>query len=139
MTTSTLEIDGYSTRRWRLNDDLHRIDGPAVEYPNGAKIWVVKGREIYPPYSCVLTAAFNRDIPILEAAMLELAKARVEAQTSMEQINSLKIILDKHWPTQVHKILAVLFSDPDPSVKHLAFLLLGREVLQKNISAVTVL
>ncbi len=27
------------TKSWYLNGKLHRTDGPAVEYPNGTKIW----------------------------------------------------------------------------------------------------
>jgi hypothetical protein len=28
---------------WYQNDRLHRLDGPAIEYANGAKIWMIKG------------------------------------------------------------------------------------------------
>ena len=34
-----LEIDFNSSKRWYLNDKLHREDGPAIEYANGAKRW----------------------------------------------------------------------------------------------------
>jgi len=37
---SKLTIDQYGTKRWRLpNGNLHREDGPAVEYSNGSRQW----------------------------------------------------------------------------------------------------
>jgi hypothetical protein len=30
-----------------LNGKLHRIDGPAIEYPNGLKFWFIKGYGYY--------------------------------------------------------------------------------------------
>jgi hypothetical protein len=35
-------IDG--TKRWLLNDQLHREDGPAIERANGDKMWFLDGR-----------------------------------------------------------------------------------------------
>lgn len=29
---------------WYLNDDLHRVDGPAIEYTDGRKEWCLNGR-----------------------------------------------------------------------------------------------
>jgi len=29
---------------WYLNDQKHRINGPAVEYPSGSKEWWIKGK-----------------------------------------------------------------------------------------------
>lgn len=34
-----LIIDKIETKRWYLNDQFHREDGPAVEYANGDKYW----------------------------------------------------------------------------------------------------
>ena len=31
-------------RYYDENDELHRIDGPAVEYTNGSKYWFVEGK-----------------------------------------------------------------------------------------------
>ena len=39
-----LIIDEYGTKRWYLNDLLHRIDGPAVEYANGDKEWYLNDK-----------------------------------------------------------------------------------------------
>ncbi len=34
-----VNVDEYGTKRWYLNGNLHREDGPAVEYANGKKYW----------------------------------------------------------------------------------------------------
>jgi hypothetical protein len=34
-------VDEDGTKEWRLNDKLHREDGPAVEYANGNKYWYI--------------------------------------------------------------------------------------------------
>ena len=33
------EVNESGTKRWYLNDKLHREDGPAVEWSNGSKQW----------------------------------------------------------------------------------------------------
>ena len=33
------ETDGNGDKRWYLNGELHRTDGPAVENANGNKYW----------------------------------------------------------------------------------------------------
>lgn len=48
-------VDEQGTKRWYLNDNLHRIDGPAVEYPSGYKKWYLNGerhREDGPAITC---------------------------------------------------------------------------------------
>jgi len=37
------EIDKWGTRRWRLNGLLHRTDGPAVVWLDGAEQWYLNG------------------------------------------------------------------------------------------------
>jgi hypothetical protein len=32
------------TKVWWLNDQLHRTDGPAVEWANGRKVWYLNGQ-----------------------------------------------------------------------------------------------
>jgi hypothetical protein len=44
MNKSNLVIDSLGTKRWFLNDKLHRIDGPAIERINGSKQWWLNGR-----------------------------------------------------------------------------------------------
>jgi hypothetical protein len=36
---SELIIDKYGVKRWYLNSELHREDGPACEYSDGSKEW----------------------------------------------------------------------------------------------------
>lgn len=35
-------VDGSA--RWYLNDELHRVDGPACEHPDGTKWWLINGK-----------------------------------------------------------------------------------------------
>ena len=39
-----LEIDNYGHKRWYLNGQYHREDGPAVESPNGDKWWYINSQ-----------------------------------------------------------------------------------------------
>ena len=41
---SELIIDKYGVKRWYLNSELHREDGPAVEWNNGRKEWHINGQ-----------------------------------------------------------------------------------------------
>jgi hypothetical protein len=34
------------TRQWRLNGELHRADGPAIEYPDGTRAWWLNDVEL---------------------------------------------------------------------------------------------
>ncbi len=38
------EIDSTGTKRWYLNKLLHREDGPAIEYTDGATYWWLNGK-----------------------------------------------------------------------------------------------
>jgi len=40
-----LVIDENGSKRWHLNDLLHREDGPAWIWPNGSKFWYLNGKE----------------------------------------------------------------------------------------------
>jgi hypothetical protein len=35
-------------KEWRLNGDLHREDGPAIECVNGTKVWCLNDEEVDP-------------------------------------------------------------------------------------------
>ncbi len=37
-------VDNLGTKRWYLNDRLHREDGPAIERDNGDKSWWLNGK-----------------------------------------------------------------------------------------------
>ena len=41
----TLEIDDDGVKRWLLNGEYHREDGPAVEWSNGRKEWYLNGNQ----------------------------------------------------------------------------------------------
>ena len=43
MITYKVTVDDYGTKRWYLNGECHREDGPAVEYADGGKQWFLNG------------------------------------------------------------------------------------------------
>ena len=43
MSEPIMEIDEDGTKRWSLSGELHREDGPAIEYANGSKFWCING------------------------------------------------------------------------------------------------
>ena len=42
------EVDKNGTKRWYLNDELHREDGPAVEHTDGGKEWWLHDKLVHP-------------------------------------------------------------------------------------------
>ena len=38
------EIYDNGNKYWRLNGNLHRTDGPAIEYASGSKSWWINGK-----------------------------------------------------------------------------------------------
>ena len=44
MSEPIMEIDEDGTKRWSLSGELHREDGPAIEYANGSKFWCRNGK-----------------------------------------------------------------------------------------------
>tara|TARA_R110002012_G_scaffold84431_2_gene211260 strand:- start:1742 stop:2377 length:636 start_codon:yes stop_codon:yes gene_type:complete len=40
----TVKVETDGTKFWHLNGELHREDGPAVEYAGGYKAWFLKGK-----------------------------------------------------------------------------------------------
>tara|TARA_R110000764_G_scaffold213553_1_gene299924 strand:- start:246 stop:557 length:312 start_codon:yes stop_codon:yes gene_type:complete len=46
MSYKTYEVRVYNsgTKKWFLNDVLHREDGPAIERANGDKVWHLNGK-----------------------------------------------------------------------------------------------
>jgi hypothetical protein len=50
-----IEIDVFGHKRYTLNGLIHRVDGPAIEYSDGAKHWYIRGkrhRENGPAVEC---------------------------------------------------------------------------------------
>jgi len=39
-----VKVHPNGTKYWYLNDQLHREDGPAIEYANGDKSWYLNGK-----------------------------------------------------------------------------------------------
>ena len=39
-------VDFLDRLYWYLNDQLHREDGPAIEYPSGSKCWYFNGKSL---------------------------------------------------------------------------------------------
>ena len=39
----TVKVNDYGDRCWRLDGKLHREDGPAIEYADGARWWYLNG------------------------------------------------------------------------------------------------
>ena len=44
MKTYIVKVDDAGTKRWYLNDKLHREDGPAIEYYDGSKCWYLNDK-----------------------------------------------------------------------------------------------
>lgn len=44
MNNTLVTVDEHGSKRWYLNDKLHREDGAAIEYPNGYKQWYQCGK-----------------------------------------------------------------------------------------------
>ena len=42
-----LTIDSNGTKFWWLDGELHRNNGPAVEYRDGTKVWYLNGKQLY--------------------------------------------------------------------------------------------
>ena len=45
---SLCRTDESGTKRWYLNDKLHREDGPAIEHVDGYKSWHLNGKPYTP-------------------------------------------------------------------------------------------
>jgi len=39
------KIDEYGNKWWLFNSQLHREDGPAIEYTDGTKYWYLHGQQ----------------------------------------------------------------------------------------------
>ena len=46
MSQPKMKVDSDGSKRWILNGDYHREDGPAIEYPNGTNQWLLNGEEV---------------------------------------------------------------------------------------------
>ena len=76
----TYEVRVYTdgTKQWLQNDKLHRLNGPAYEYPNGTKGWWIEGKQ----YS---EQAFNQKVkeltnPTCNGKMVEIEGKKYRLQ-----------------------------------------------------------
>jgi hypothetical protein len=46
MSQSEMKVDPFGTKCWYLNGELHREDGPAIEYAGGTKEWYLNGKVV---------------------------------------------------------------------------------------------
>jgi antitoxin component YwqK of YwqJK toxin-antitoxin module len=44
MKTYKVTVDEKGTTRWYINGELHREDGPSVEWTDGTKFWFLNGK-----------------------------------------------------------------------------------------------
>ena len=42
----TVEVDDSGNKFWYLNGELHREDGPAIEWASGTKEWYLNGKKV---------------------------------------------------------------------------------------------
>ena len=45
MSQPKMRVDKYGIKKWYLNSNLHREDGPAIEESSGTKFWYLHGKE----------------------------------------------------------------------------------------------
>ena len=51
-----LEVNANGDKFWYLNDNLHRVDGPAIKFANGNKWWYLNGE----PLKCKTQKEFKQ-------------------------------------------------------------------------------
>ena len=44
MSQPKMKVDSYGRKEWCLNNEYHREDGPAIEWPDGSKHWILNGQ-----------------------------------------------------------------------------------------------
>lgn len=54
---------------WQFNDQIHREDGPAIEYPNGKSYWFLNDK-ILNPIIAINNIKLRKKYPILVASMI---------------------------------------------------------------------
>ena len=70
MSQPKMRVDKYGIKQWWLNHNLHREDGPAIEYPDGQKQWYLNDEKV--SWEQVFRQAKNPEIElrILSAALI---------------------------------------------------------------------
>ena len=44
MSQPEMKVDSYGRKEWCLNNEYHREDGPAIEWPDGSKHWYLNDK-----------------------------------------------------------------------------------------------
>ena len=42
----TVKVSREGNKFWYLKDEIHREDGPAIEWANGGKFWYLNGKQV---------------------------------------------------------------------------------------------
>jgi hypothetical protein len=79
-------IDSDGSKRWYHNDNLHRIDGPAIEYKNGRKEWFLYG-VLYDEYKY---KTITSNIPLMHWYIFKWGKTTLMFQMSMSKMFPIK-------------------------------------------------
>ena len=66
-------VDDYGDKYWYLNDNLHREDGPAIEFASGDKYWYLNGKEL-------TEAEFNARIKSCDGKVVEIDGKKYKLQ-----------------------------------------------------------
>ena len=53
------------TKVWYLNGKSHRTDGPAIEYADGTKVWLLNDKELSEELHKELTECSLKDLPLI--------------------------------------------------------------------------
>ena len=65
----TVKVNASGSKRWYLNDKLHREDGPAIEWADGDKEWWLNGKQVTEEEHKRQTS------PVVEMTVEEISKA----------------------------------------------------------------
>ena len=66
------------TRKWYMNDKLHRVDGPAIEYAIGTKQWYIDGVQYTESEFIALTTkdSLNGKVIVIDGVQYRLSRVK---------------------------------------------------------------
>ena len=90
----TVQVFENGSKSWRLNGELHREEGPAVEWATGEKEWWLNGKRVTEEEHKRRTTGITMD-DALEAADGVILREQAERIAELEeQVSWLKTTLD---------------------------------------------
>ena len=94
-----VKVYANGNKWWYLNDQLHREDGPAVEWASGTKWWYLNGKEISEQEFIAQTQAIKEMtmadvVEELGYDIKTIRNSEMENLTNMKQVDS-QIAFDK--------------------------------------------